>query len=88
MKFEYNLEKSQANKVKHGIDFEEAQALWGDELRLNVPSKYVGAEDRFILIAQMDKALWAAAYTIRDGNTRIISVRRARDEEKDKYDNS
>ena len=28
MEFEYDLSKSTSNKVKHGIDFEEAQALW------------------------------------------------------------
>jgi uncharacterized DUF497 family protein len=28
MKFEYDPGKSAENKRKHGIDFEEAQALW------------------------------------------------------------
>lgn len=28
MQYEYGPEKSAANKAKHGIDFEEAQALW------------------------------------------------------------
>lgn len=28
MKFEYDSDKSARNKIKHGIDFEEAQALW------------------------------------------------------------
>ena len=31
MKFEYNPAKSLANKSKHGLDFEEAKALWDDE---------------------------------------------------------
>jgi len=30
MDFEYDRQKSEANKAKHGIDFEEAQALWQD----------------------------------------------------------
>ena len=30
MMFEFDPEKSAANKRKHGIDFREAQALWGD----------------------------------------------------------
>jgi uncharacterized DUF497 family protein len=30
MRFEYDPEKSAENKRKHGIDFEEAQALWAD----------------------------------------------------------
>ena len=28
MGFEYDPEKSAENKCKHGVDFEEAQALW------------------------------------------------------------
>ena len=30
MGFEYDLDKSVENKRKHGIDFDEAQALWAD----------------------------------------------------------
>ena len=30
MRFEYDPDKSQSNKEKHGIDFQEAQALWAD----------------------------------------------------------
>ncbi len=36
MRYEYDPNKSHANKIKHGIDFEEAQALWLDKKeRLN-----------------------------------------------------
>jgi len=28
--FEYDPAKSQANRAKHGIDFDQAQALWLD----------------------------------------------------------
>jgi hypothetical protein len=31
MDFEYDPNKSEANKAKHGIDFEEAQELWNDQ---------------------------------------------------------
>ena len=37
MKFEYDPAKSAANKAKHGLDFEEAKALWKDENLLEVP---------------------------------------------------
>ena len=41
MNFEFDPEKSAGNKAKHGIDFEEAQALWKD-LRMveNLSSGY------------------------------------------------
>ncbi len=34
MEFEYDSQKSEANLIKHGIDFEEAMYLWGDPNRL------------------------------------------------------
>ena len=39
MKFEYDPEKSRLNKAKHGIDFEEAQALWRDDMLLEAPAR-------------------------------------------------
>ena len=40
MKFEYDENKSQINKQKHGIDFLEAQNLWQDEYALVIVCKY------------------------------------------------
>jgi hypothetical protein len=39
MRFEFDLEKSDANKAKHGIDFVEAQAIWIDTDRLEIPAR-------------------------------------------------
>jgi len=38
MRFDFDPEKSDATKVKHGIDFEEAQALWRDVDRIEFPA--------------------------------------------------
>ena len=83
-KFEYDPRKSVSNKKKHGIDFEEAQTLWKDEDRLQIQARS-DTESRFALIAFYDNKLWAAFYTTRENRIRIISVRRARDEEKRLY---
>jgi uncharacterized DUF497 family protein len=37
MIFEYYKNKSASNKAKHGIDFHEAQTLWKDWNRVEVP---------------------------------------------------
>ncbi len=42
MKFEFDPEKSETNKGKHGIDFVEAQVLWEDPDRLQVPARTQG----------------------------------------------
>ncbi len=84
MEFVYDPNKSESNKKKHGIDFDEVQALWLDAYRLEIQAK-CDDEPRFALIAELDKKLWTAFYTIRENHVRIISVRRSRKGEKELY---
>lgn len=85
MPFEFDPAKSAANKVKHGIDFIEAQALWMDSDRLEVPARPMN-EPRVLIVARIGLAFWSATVTYRHEDTiRIISVRRARDNEKAWY---
>lgn len=85
MPFEYDPRKSQLNREKHGIDFEEAQALWKDENRLEIPARTVD-EPRSLLIGQINGIMWSVVITYRDDNIRIISVRRSRTEEVELYE--
>ncbi|SRR5258708_1454024 len=68
------------NKRKHGIDFEEAQALWADSALMEVPARTSG-EPRWLLIGKIGQKHWSAVVTRRDENVRLISVRRSRSEE-------
>ena len=36
MKFEWDENKSESNKIKHGVDFEGAQLLWEDCDRVEI----------------------------------------------------
>ncbi len=85
MRFEFDPEKSEANKAKHGIDFVEAQVLWDDPDRLQVSARTEG-EPRVMLIGRIGEKHWSAIFTIRDELTRIISVRRSRAKEVEKYE--
>ena len=85
MPFEYNPEKSAANKVKHDIDFDEAQALWDDPWLLEAPAK-TKDEPRFFVIGKIGGRHWAAVCARRGNNLRIISVRRARKQEIGRYE--
>ena len=85
MGFEYDPEKSAENKRKHGIDFEEAQALWSDPELLEIPAR-VSDELRWVVIGKMNEKHWSAVITRRSENVRIISVRRSRDEEIEIYE--
>ena len=85
MQFEFDPANSLSNKLKHGIDFEEAQELW------NFPGLVArsdrGDEARFVRIAPSpDGIYWTAAFTKREDRIRIISVRRSREEEKETYE--
>lgn len=84
MTFEWDPAKSQANKAKHGIEFEEATGLW-DDMRGIERRAPRAEEERFARIASCRGKLWHAVFTVRGGSIRIISVRRARKDEEDLY---
>ena len=84
-KFEYDPKKSASNKVKHGIDFEEAKALWDDFICI-IPLGSGHGEERQAVLGMIDGKHWTAVVTMREGFIRIISVRRSRKNEEAYYD--
>ncbi len=85
--FEYDPDKSAANLAKHGINFEQAQALWNDDQRLTIATHPgQNGEVRALVIGLIADKLWSAVVTLRGDAIRIISVRRSRDDEKELYD--
>ena len=85
MKFEFEPGKSNENKKKHGIDFDEAQALWDDIDLIEIPAKTVD-EPRFLVIGKIAGKHCSGIITYRGDTVRIISVRRSRKEEVDLYE--
>ena len=84
MAFEFDSEKSASNKAKHGIDFAEAQEIWTDADRLEIPARNLD-EPRYQVIGRIDDKTWSAFITYRNEKIRIISVRRARPDEEARY---
>jgi len=78
--FEFDETKSQANLLKHGINFVDAQDLWNDPRLLEIPAK-TEDEPRFLMIGLINTKHWSAVITYRGANIRLISVRRSRTEE-------
>lgn len=87
MDFEYDPGKSRSNLRKHGIDFAGAQALWDDPRALVVAARSID-EERFAIIAEFHGKIWTGIFTVRGSRIRIFSVRRSRDEEEEKYNQS
>jgi len=57
VRFEFDLRKSRLNWERHGIDFEDAQALW-EESHVISAAKTVADEVRYTLLALMNGYLW------------------------------
>jgi uncharacterized DUF497 family protein len=85
IEFEFDHDKSLSNLNKHGIDFEQAQALWSDFNLLEVQARS-DDEPRFVVIGKIQDKHWSAVITYRDGRIRIISVRRSRQAEVKLYE--
>jgi uncharacterized DUF497 family protein len=85
MEFEFDIDKSTSNKMKHGIDFAEAQALWNDPDLIEIPAR-TSDEPRFLVIGQIAGRHWSGVIAYRNDRIRIISVRRAGQKEIDIYE--
>jgi hypothetical protein len=85
MNFEFDPTKSDTNKIKHGIDLIEAQELWNDIDLLEIPAKTTD-EPRFLVIGKIGEKHWTGIITYRNDNIRLISMRRARNEEIELYE--
>jgi uncharacterized DUF497 family protein len=85
MEFEFDPRKSRSNKKKHGIDFDEAQAMWDDLDLIVVPAR-TSDESRYLVVGRIGETHWSGVITYREDRIRIISVRRSRDEEIEIYE--
>jgi uncharacterized DUF497 family protein len=83
--FEFDPAKSEANRRKHGIDFVAAQEIWMDDNRATTRARSLH-EDRFQVLGRARGKLWSAFVSYRGEAIRLISVRRARIEERRRYE--
>ena len=85
MDFEFDERKSDINMIKRGIGFIEAQNIWNDPDRIEIPAKTID-EPRFLIIGKISDKFWSGIITYRSERVRIISVRRSRQEEIEIYE--
>lgn len=83
--FEWDEKKNKSNKLKHGIDFEEAKEIWRDIHRKPLPGRMVSGESRQVTIGKIGDRLRVAVYTMRGKIVRLISARPANEKEKPYY---
>ncbi len=83
MDFEWDPEKRQRNIDKHHIDFLDAQEVF-EKPHIVVPSDRQG-EKRSTATGRVREIIITVAYTERGQSIRIISARKARDHERERY---
>ena len=87
MEFEFDSDKSAANKEKHGMDFVQAQAVWLDGNAINITSREA-PELRYMAIGRIEALFWSVIWTERGARKRIISARRSRKDEEKLYEDA
>ena len=83
VQYEWDESKRQVNIAKHGMDFECMRAFQWDTAAIE-PSPRDG-EIRYMALGYIGFRLRAVIYTERGAVIRIISLRRASDDERDHY---
>lgn len=87
--FEWDLGKARENARKHGVTFEEAATVFGDDDALIEDDvEHSNSEDRFIIVGMSGRErILLTVYTIRRADTvRIISSRHAVQHERRAYE--
>lgn len=88
MQFEWDTVKAQINFFKHGIDFETATLVFLDEHKIERhDTRYIYDEYRWIVIGLIVPTVVIVVYTDRNDVTRIISARKANEQERAEYYN-
>lgn len=82
--FEWHEAKRLGNIARHGLDFMDADLLFGGPLIVG-DAKTVGEEPRRMATGLIGDVYVTVVYTMRDNRTRIISLRRARNGERERH---
>lgn len=85
MNYEWDETKRQSNLRKHGLDFQDVERFdW--ESALLFPDEFQDGEQRHRELGWLDGRLVYLVYTQRGPHTRLISLRVATRQERQRYD--
>lgn len=85
MKFEWNDDKNEINKLKHGISFEAALMIFQTEY-IVLGSRIVNGEKRELVLGTLaERGVILVVTTDRNNVTRLISARKASRKERSFY---
>jgi hypothetical protein len=83
--FEWDDEKAESNRAKHGVSFDRAVNVFNDPDAISIPDpKHSELEERYITIGSVHNDVLVVVHTQREDRIRIISARRANRNERRK----
>lgn len=85
MKFEWDENKNQTNKEKHGLDFKDAEFIFSGKIITFIDDSQNYGENRFITLGELKERVVIVIHTQRSLIVRIISMRKANEREKKIY---
>ena len=78
MRFQFDPKKAAFNLRKHGVSFADAEGVFLDPLAIQQPDPDAEGEERFIAVGMGSAGrVLVVVYTLRGGEFRLISARRA-----------
>jgi uncharacterized protein len=88
MKFQWNPSKALSNAKKHGVSFEEAVTVFGDQLAVTIsdPDHSIGEFRLLTTGLSVSQRLLVVSHTEREGEVRLISARLATRQERKNYE--
>ncbi len=84
MIFEWDEKKRLLNIDKHGLDFIDCELVFAGPC-IGAPARTVAGEERTIVTGLVEDVYVTVVYTRRNDATRIISLRKARHEERERH---
>lgn len=85
MEFEWDENKREANKVKHGYDFDLAEVLLNSTTVTRAIPFEIHGEARLITMAEWNGDILVMIHTPRGDKQRIISIRKAHENERNDF---
>ena len=85
MGFQWDLDKSAANEVKHGITFLQAAQIFRGPVLKRPDNRQDYGEQRFIALGAYDGEVLRVVFTERDGDIRLISAWKAGKNDRERY---
>lgn len=86
MRYEWDEGKREANIIKHGVDFTEAECFNWEDAAVEPDLRRPYNEPRFIATGFINGRLHVMVFTMRRGAVRIIGLRKANPREVKKYE--